>query len=445
MPLIATCPSCQQSYQVGEQFAGQTAKCRACGHSFVVPFSDDPFAAAAAMQSSLAPLPGDSYSFASASNPSSPHGGGYGAAAYSQATQDSSYGSGDSFSAGEPVEWALRPGITCSILGVGGFLLPLLGVQFKILALLGAAAPIVAGLLALAGAVLVFLGLKDNLLKAVPAAGGVIVLAFGAFALSAFAENANNQQNNALGQPLPAGPRPSGPIPIRPNPNGPPGAPFPQPGNGRPGTIQPGSPVQPPRQNSPPGDNQRQFAEGELLNVIGELPPLDLQPPATSLPKLPPYEVSQILIAGKLREEPGFRDMAPAGSWLVGLRVVQSKNWGGAVCGVQPIYQSEGQYIPGEYCGAPGGLKQVLLLAKPGFAVSAVQVQSGLAMNALQLQYLQVKGEAMATEGAYPSEWVGCEGGGLQPLLDGKGQPIVGLDGTFNQDLTALRLFLPTR
>ncbi|MBC7855826.1 MAG: hypothetical protein IAF94_20555, partial [Pirellulaceae bacterium] len=372
---------------------------------------------------------------------------GYGAAAYSQATQDSSYGSGDSFSAGEAVEWALKPGITCSILGVGGFLLPLLGVQFKILALLGAAAPIVAGLLVLAGAVFLFLGLKDNLFKAIPAAGGVLVLALGAFALSAIAENANNQQNNALKQPLPGGPRPSGPIPIRPNPNGPPAAPFPQPGNAipQPGNNQPGNPLQPPRQNPPAGDNQRQFAEGELLNVIGELPPLDLQPPARSLPKLPPYEISQILIAGKLREEAGFRDMAPAGCWLVGLRVVQSTNWGGAVCGVQPIYQSEGQYVPGEYCGARGGVKQVLLLAKPGFAVSAVQVQSGLAMNALQLQYLQVKGEAMETEGAYLSEWVGCEGGNLQPLLDGQGQPIVGLDGTFHEDLTAMRLLLPTR
>ena len=66
-------------------------------------------------------------------------------------------------------------------------------------------------------------------------------------------------------------------------------------------------------------------------------------------------------------------------------------------------------------------------------------------MNAVQLQYRQVKGEAMVTEGAYLSEWVGCEGGGLQPLLDGKGQPIVGLDGTFHEDLSAMRLFLPTR
>ncbi|MBC7853091.1 MAG: hypothetical protein IAF94_06620, partial [Pirellulaceae bacterium] len=108
MPLTATCPNCQQSYQVGEQFAGQTAKCRACGHSFVVPLVDDPFAAAAAMQTSMASPPGGGAT-------------GYGAAAYSQATQDSSYGSGDSFSAGEAVEWALKPGITCSILGVGGF------------------------------------------------------------------------------------------------------------------------------------------------------------------------------------------------------------------------------------------------------------------------------------------------------------------------------------
>jgi predicted Zn finger-like uncharacterized protein len=431
MPLVATCPSCQQSYQVKEQFAGQAAKCRSCGQTFVVPQlpADDPFAAAAAMQGSLAALPNQALPHQALPN--------YGAAAYSAAAQDSSDGSNGSFSLGEPVEWAIRPGVVCSILGVGGFLLPLLGVQFKILALLGAAAPIVAGILVLAGAVFLFLGLKDNLLKAIPASGGVLVLALGAFAVSAFVENANNPQNNAMGHPLPQqpgglkpGPTPSGPMPIRPQ-----GA---QPGINQPVNRQPIT-------QNPSSANKRQFAAGAPLDATGEL--LNLDPPTVSLPILPSFSADQLAIAGNERTKPDFSDMAPAGSWLVGLRVVQSTNWGGAVCGIQPIYQLKDRYGAGEYCGVPGGAQQVLLLAKPGFAVSSVQIQSGLAMNALQVEFRQVKDQAMVAEGAYKSEWVGCEGGGLQPLLDGQGQPIVGLDGTLDKgkDLTSLRLYMPKR
>jgi hypothetical protein len=67
-------------------------------------------------------------------------------------------------------------GVTLSLLGLGSFILPLFGLQFKILYLLGGDSPIVGAILALIGAVLLLVALKDNLLTALGAAGGVLGL-----------------------------------------------------------------------------------------------------------------------------------------------------------------------------------------------------------------------------------------------------------------------------
>lgn len=53
-------------------------------------------------------------------------------------------------------------GVWCLILGVGGFILPMLGVQFVILSIFGEAEPIVAGLLAVAGLIMVIAGRNNE-------------------------------------------------------------------------------------------------------------------------------------------------------------------------------------------------------------------------------------------------------------------------------------------
>jgi hypothetical protein len=48
------------------------------------------------------------------------------------------------------------------VLGVGAFVLPMFGVQFKILSLFGAATPMVAGGMALVGAVMLFMSFRSG-------------------------------------------------------------------------------------------------------------------------------------------------------------------------------------------------------------------------------------------------------------------------------------------
>jgi hypothetical protein len=432
MPILAVCPSCQQSYHVGEQFAGKKAKCQACGKPFQVPVPEvDPLGDAAALASALPSLAAPEYTAAAPLPSSNPLGaGGYAAhSPYAGPQHRRSSGSGINLSAGDPVEWALRPGFTCSVLGVGGFLLPLIGVQFKILAFLGTAAPIVAGLLAAAGAVLLFLGLRDNLIKALAASAAVIVLAGGAFVLSATVAAIEDEQGQDLGQPIQ---RPQGPPLVNPVPGmaGMPGGPA--------MPIAPAAAPVPP--NGVPGQPQPPVTQESAPSPATQLKPLELTPPTVALPVL--AAAANVGANGELRgREADFSDHAPEGGWLVGLRVIQSPNWGGAIVGIQPIYQVEDKYVPGSMlCGTSEVRGETILLARPGFAISGLHYHAGLVMNSLQLEFREVRGSQLVDEGAYISERIGCKGGSPMPAMHGKGEPIRGIDGTAEKDLTSLRL-----
>lgn len=53
-------------------------------------------------------------------------------------------------------------GVWCLILGVGGFLLPMMGVQFRLLSVFGDGQYVVAGLVAVAGLLMVLFGRNEE-------------------------------------------------------------------------------------------------------------------------------------------------------------------------------------------------------------------------------------------------------------------------------------------
>ncbi len=73
--------------------------------------------------------------------------------------------------------------------------------------------------------------------------------------------------------------------------------------------------------------------------------------------------------------------------------------------------------------------------------MSGLRYHAGLVMNSLQIEFREVKGSKLIAQGAYVSEWIGCEGGSLRPAVHGQGEPIRGIDGTAKEDLTSLRLY----
>jgi hypothetical protein len=141
----------------------------------------------------------------------------------------------------------------------------------------------------------------------------------------------------------------------------------------------------------------------------------------------------------KVRREESFRDITADGGVLVGLRVAQGTEWGGAVRAIQPIYQTGDEYRVGPWCGEPSDTLHELL-AKPGFVVSRIDVRAGLVINAIQLHFSPVREGRLESQDAYSSEWIGSEGGRVAPL-ERDPALIVGLSGHSAGSLGALTYY----
>ena len=174
---------------------------------------------------------------------------------------------------------------------------------------------------------------------------------------------------------------------------------------------------------------------------IPSVPPADpSRSPAgpPSLPAAAPADAAAETLVLRAGHEQGDRyaEKAPADGLLVGLRVAKGTNWGGALQAVQPIYQAGTGYALGQRHGKAGG-DEHQLLAKPGYAVGAINARAGAVLNAVQLVFCRVNGRRLDPSDRYESPWIGCEGGG-PCQLDPRGAPITGLFGTWQDDLTSL-------
>jgi SLA1 homology domain 1, SHD1 len=136
------------------------------------------------------------------------------------------------------------------------------------------------------------------------------------------------------------------------------------------------------------------------------------------------------------RDDETFRDFAQNGGVLVGMRVSQGKDFGGTVQALQPIYQVADQYQLGQWCGTPGDVERVLL-AKPEYVIGRINVRAGLVVDAIQVQFIQVRRGRLNPGNVYESEWVGGDGGSLR---DVPSEPslIVGLSGKSERSIESL-------
>jgi hypothetical protein len=124
-----------------------------------------------------------------------------------------------------------------------------------------------------------------------------------------------------------------------------------------------------------------------------------------------------------------FRDVAPRGGVLVGVRVGYTEQFGGDKVGaIQPLYQVGGGYIPGRRFGAVGVRGGVTVMARPGYAVGSINLRQGLIVDAFQLVFQRVEEGRLVPDDSYTSDWIGDPGGGAS-TASGQGRPVVGLHG----------------
>ncbi len=167
--------------------------------------------------------------------------------------------------------------------------------------------------------------------------------------------------------------------------------------------------------------------------------PTRLPRPKQPLPEFS-YARDDVMLAPELGHQSGerFEDLAPKGGLLVGLRVVRGTDFGGAVQAVEPIFQVVGRYR-GAGMHGNAGEDASLLIAPEGHAVGGLQVGSGLWIDALRLVYMRVEGNKLIADNPQYSDWFGGDGGGTTEILS-DGSPIVGLAGSFKENLQSLEL-----
>ncbi len=189
----------------------------------------------------------------------------------------------------------------------------------------------------------------------------------------------------------------------------------------------------PPANIQPPAHRPPQFIIKLPWTEVQDFP--NLGRPEVALPRLA-IDKQDVLVSGRSQREGGdeFRDEAPEGGWLVGLRIVRGFNWGGAIRSLQPIYQVQDEYHLGKLCGSENGEAQTEVLAKPGYAIGKIECRAGLVNNALLLTFYRVKEGGLDPDDSYSTQWLGSEGGGPQPAIGGRGEAIVGISGNYRGD-----------
>ncbi len=171
-----------------------------------------------------------------------------------------------------------------------------------------------------------------------------------------------------------------------------------------------------------------------LIHLRTELPRPKVSLPAISY-SLRAAKPSEYL-GGKAGTE--FVDQAPEGCLLVGAFVYQGQDWGGAVNGMQPIYQLQDKYVRGHLYGKDSGT-ETLVLAEPGHAVAGIKVRAGLVMNAVQFAFAPLDGSRLDPQGGYFSNWIGSEGGSDYEFY-AEGRACCGIFGRYGENFHGMGL-----
>jgi hypothetical protein len=153
-----------------------------------------------------------------------------------------------------------------------------------------------------------------------------------------------------------------------------------------------------------------------------------------------PPEALEDVPRSYLAEREGFRDVGPAGSVLVGVRVTYVERFGGyKVRSAQPIYRSKTALLEGKVYGEVVGPVQEFV-ARPGYAVGGLVTHTGLTVDGFRMVFMKVDGDRLNPDDSYNTPWIGDELGGGPGEVASKGGPAVGLQGRSHNEVFALGL-----
>jgi hypothetical protein len=137
-----------------------------------------------------------------------------------------------------------------------------------------------------------------------------------------------------------------------------------------------------------------------------------------------------------------FHDIAPDGGVLVGASVSYIMRFGGPkISSIQPIYRVGEKLVNGERRGGLLG-KETTAVAKPGYAVGALNTRTGLTVDGFEMVFMRIDGDRLNTADSYKSEWLGDTKGGNPRDVSSDGKIPVGLQGRAAREVNALGLIV---
>jgi hypothetical protein len=198
-----------------------------------------------------------------------------------------------------------------------------------------------------------------------------------------------------------------------------------------------------PARSAPPARTPAPASAQDRVVQVGDVGPDPSKPAEVAIRANGP--------AGTLTERPDprgnprerFREAAPGRGVLVGMRVGYVEIFGGPKVGaIQPIFQDGNAYIEGQRSGRDIP-PSMMLVARPGYAVGAINTRTGLTVDAFQVVFMRFKEGQLDPGDSYTSDWLGDPRGGGPANATGGGKLVVGIHGRSNgREINALGLLV---
>ena len=81
-----------------------------------------------------------------------------------------------------------------------------------------------------------------------------------------------------------------------------------------------------------------------------------------------------------------------------------------------------------------------VVMAKDGYAVGAIQVDSDQFVKAIRVAFMRIDGDRLDTKDSYVSDWIGKPTGQSPKTLNSKGAWVLGVQSRFTGNLHAVGL-----
>lgn len=138
----------------------------------------------------------------------------------------------------------------------------------------------------------------------------------------------------------------------------------------------------------------------------------------------------------------GFRDDAPEGGILVGLRVRFTDGDRPTIGSIKAIYRVGTRNHEGAWIGDRGIGPEFQCLARAGYVVGAIATPHGSPLNGFALKFVRLAAEGINLRDSYASPWIGPSPPGSTETRDSEGRQVVGIHGVCRGTVEALGLVL---